>query len=142
MLAGSEQSRLETRHTAMLQAKMRDERSTRPVRVGDISPRGMKVVTDRPPARGSFVDILVSGHQVAGQVRWVNGRQFGIRTHDRIDMKAILSGKSPNTRIKGKRIEPDNDPDKWPLGKLVAAYSLLGVTAFSSAYLLVTYFVL
>ncbi|WP_271077326.1 PilZ domain-containing protein [Aurantiacibacter sp. MUD61] len=142
MLAGGEQSRVETRHTAMLQAKMRDQRSTRPVRVGDISPKGMLVVSDHPPSRGDFVDITIGGHHLAGQVRWVQGRRFGIRTRERIDVQAVLSGKPAKSRIKGKKIEPKNDPDNWPLNKLIAAYGLLGVTAFASAYLLVTYFVL
>ena len=142
MLAGGEQSRLETRQTTMLQAKMRDAQSTRSVRLGDLSPKGMLVVSDRPPSRGEFVDIIVAGHQLTGQVRWVQGRRFGLRMSERIDVHAIMSGKPPKKRIKGKKIEVENDPDKWPIEKVVGAYALLGVTAFATAYLLVNYFVL
>ena len=142
MLAGGEQSRIETRQTAMLQAKMRDSQSTRPVRVGDLSPKGMLVVSERPPSRGEFVDITIGGHHLAGQVRWVQGRRFGLRMRERIDVQAILSGRPPKKRFEAKKIEVENDPDKWPMEKVVAAYGVLGLTAFATAYLLVTYFVL
>ncbi len=142
MLAGGEKSRLETRQTAMLQARMRDAQGTRPVRVGDLSPKGMLVVSERPPSRGEFVDITVGGHHMAGQVRWVQGRRFGLRMRERIDVHAIIRGKSPQKRFKGQKIEPVNDPGNWSMEKLVAAYGLLGLTAFATAYLLVTYFLL
>ena len=142
MLAGGEQSRIETRQTAMLQAKMRDSQSTRPVRVGDLSPKGMLVVSERPPSRGEFVDITIGGHHLAGQVRWVQGRRFGLRMRERIDVQAILSGRPPKKRFEAKKIEVENDPDQWPMEKVIAAYGVLGLTAFATAYLLVTYFVL
>lgn len=142
MLAGANEARVTARHTAMLQGEMRDGRSNRPVRLGDISTKGMLVVCERPPSRGDFVDVLVNGHELTCQVRWVNGRRFGVRSSERINVEAILAGRAPNKRIAGKKIEPDNDPDGWPLRKLIAAYLLLGVTAFATAYLLVTYFVL
>lgn len=142
MLAGGEASRVETRQTAMLKARLRDAKSTREVRIGDISPTGMLAVAERPPARGSFVDIMVGGHHLAGQVRWVSGRRFGLKMRERIDVHAILSGKPPKRRIAGKKIEESNDPDDWALHKLITAYALLGLTAFATAYLIVNYFVL
>ena len=142
MLAGNEKSRVDTRHTAMLQGRMRDAGGTYAVRVGDISPRGMLVVSERPPSRGAIVDIMVNGHHVAGQVRWVSGRRFGLRTRERIDVAAMVSGRRANRHVAGKKIEIDNDPDKWSTEKLLAAYGILGVTAFATAYLLVTYFIL
>lgn len=142
MLAGGEKSRVDTRQTAMLQAKLRDGRTTRAVRVGDISPKGMLVVSDHPPARGDFVDVLIGGHHLAGQVRWVQGRRFGLRMRERIDVHAVLTGKPPRKRIAGKKIEESNDPTDWSIEKLAISYGLLGITAFATAYLLVTYFVL
>lgn len=142
MLAGGEQSRVETRQTAMLQGKMRDGRTTRTVRIGDVSPKGMLVVSDRPPTRGEFIDIMVNGHHLAGQVRWVAGRRFGVRMRERVDVRAVLSGKRPTKRIAGKKIEESNDPDDWSTTKLLVAYGLLGLTAFATAYLIVTYFIL
>ncbi|GGD47691.1 hypothetical protein GRI62_08565 [Erythrobacter arachoides] len=141
MLAGKGQARSDARTTAMLQGRMRDAGGTYPVRVGDISAKGMLVVSERPPARGTIVDILVNGHHVAGQVRWVSGRRFGVRTNDRIDVAALVAGRRASKHVAGRKIEAANDPGEWSTGKQVLAYGLLGITALATAYLLVTYLV-
>ncbi|WP_052761706.1 PilZ domain-containing protein [Aurantiacibacter luteus] len=142
MLAGNEKSRVDTRHTAMLQGRMRDASGTRPVRVYDLSSKGMLVVSERPPERGAIVDILINGHHVAGQVRWVSGRRFGLRTREHVDVAALVSGRRASKHIAGKKIEPVNDPDAWSPQKLLIAYGVLGVTALATAYLLVTWLIL
>ena len=141
MLAGGEKSRIDSRTTAMLAGRMRDASGLREVRIGDLSPQGLLVVSSRPPARGDIVDIMINGHHFAGQVRWVNGRRFGLRTRERIDVRGILSGKPPKVRQAGKRIEESNDPKDWAFQKLLVAYGLLGATAFATAYLIWIYFI-
>jgi len=141
MLAATEESRDDSRMTAMLSGTMRDNRATHDVRIGDISPKGMMVVSARPPSRGEIVDISVSGHHIAGRVMWVNGRRFGVRVNQRIDVGAILNGKPPKKRVEGKKIEDPENPN-WSPKTILLGYGLLGVTAFSTAYLLVTYVIL
>lgn len=141
MLAGGEKSRVETRVTAMLTAKMRDSRSTRDVRVGDISSRGMLVVSPQPPQRGDIVDITVSGHHLAGRVVWVSGRRFGLRMRERIDVAAVVSGRAPRRRVAAKKIE-DPENQEWSPTAMVIGYGVLALTAFSTAYLIVNYLVL
>ncbi|QZH75206.1 MAG: PilZ domain-containing protein [Erythrobacter sp.] len=144
MLARAERSRVDSRVTAMLRAKMRDGKGTREVRVGDISPTGLLVACDRPPARGEIVDIDVVGHHIIGEVRWVSGRRCGLRTRERINVSAILTGKPARKRSKGSSIdiEAQQDISKWPLRNLLIAYGVLGVTAFSTAYLIVNFLIL
>lgn len=142
MLAGGEKSRVDSRMTAMLPARMRDAQTTRDVKVGDLSPKGMLVVCGIPPERGAIVEIVVNGHHLAGEVRWVSGRRIGLRMRERVPVADILSGRPPKRRIKGKKIEASREPKDWALPKLVLAYSLLGLTAFATAYLIVTYVIL
>lgn len=143
MLAKAERSRVETRMTSMLRAKMRDVHGNRDVRVGDISPTGMLVACDRPPQRGEIVDIDVGGHYVVGEVRWSNSRRCGLRSRDRIDVNAIFSGKPPRIRKQARKVvEADPDISRWSMRNLLLAYGTLGVTAFSSAYLIVIYLIL
>ncbi len=143
MLAGGERSRVDSRVTAMLRAKMRDTRGSRDVRVGDLSPTGMLVACDRPPPRGEIVDIDVAGHHIVGEVRWVSGRRCGLRTRERINVNAILTGKPPKKRVQAKKVEViEQDIKHWPLRLVLTVYGLLGVTAFSTAYLIVNYVIL
>lgn len=141
MLASAETSRDDTRMTAMLAGTMRDDRATHDVRVGDISPKGMMIVSSRPPSRGDIVDIAVSGHHLAGRVMWVNGRRCGVRMNERIDVEAIMSGNPPKRRFTGKKIDDPENP-QWSFKAMLLGYGLLGVTAFSTAYLIVTYLIL
>lgn len=142
MLAGAERSRTDTRMTAMMRAKMRDNTGTRDVRVGDLSPSGLLIVCPNPPQRGEIVDITVNGHHIVGEARWTSGRRCGMRSSRRIDVQAILTGKPPQKRIKGRKIEEPNDPSAWSPRKVIAAYSLMALTAFSTAYLIAYNFIL
>jgi hypothetical protein len=144
-LAGGERSRVDTRATAMLRARMRDSRGVRDVRVGDISPKGLLLACDKPPPRGEIVDIEVGGHHVVGEVRWVSGRRCGLRTQERINVNAIFGGKPPKKRTPGSRVgeaEAEAAIARWPLRRLLLAYGLLGLTAFSTAYLIAVWVIL
>lgn len=141
MLAGGEKSRVDNRTTAMLRGKMRDRRGVRPIRIGDLSPRGLLVVCENPPERGEIVDITVNGHHIVGEARWSSGRRCGMRADRRINVQAVMTGRGPEKRFKGQKIETPNDPSAWSTNKQIAAYGLLALTAFSTAYLIATYFI-
>ena len=142
MLAGGEKSRVDTRMTAMLPARMRDERGMRDVRVGDLSSTGLLLVCDRPPARGEIADINIGGHNIVGEVRWVSGRRCGLRSRSRIDVQSIIAGRPPKQRFKAKRIEPKNDPAEWTPKQIMLGYGTLAACAFASAYLIANIFFL
>lgn len=142
MLAGGEKSRVDQRTTAMLQAQIRGSRGVGKVRVGDLSPHGLLGSCERPPVRGEIVDIMIGGHHIVGEVRWVSGRRFGIRARERIDVAGIMAGRVPGKRKKGKKIEQSRNPHDGSQAKLLASYGVLALTAFATAYLIVNYFIL
>ena len=143
MLAGGEKSRVDTRVTAMLRGTLRDSRGTREVRIGDISPKGLLGTCEKPPERGDVVDIAVGRHHLVGQVRWVAGRRFGVRSRERIDVAAIMgvrkSKKPPPKFVQEAEIEEEAT---YSNRGLLIAYGVLGLTAFCTAYVIVNWFIL
>jgi hypothetical protein len=51
----------------------------------DISTRGLLAITARPPTRGEFVELIVGGQMLVGQVKWAGERRFG-------SVAALVSG--------------------------------------------------
>ena len=126
----------------MLRGKMRDKRGTRDIRIGDLSPRGLLVVCEHPPERGEIVDITINGHHIVGEARWSSGRRCGMRADRRINVQAVLAGRGPEQRFKAQKIETPNDPSAWSPKTQIAAYTLLALTALSTAYLIANYLIL
>lgn len=93
-----------------------------------------------PPARGEFINIHFPSRELGGLVRWVNGRQFGVRLRDRIDSQSLVSGQRSQRQVAkpiGEAVE-----EEMSLKGTIIAYAVLGLTALSTAYLIVTYFIL
>lgn len=139
MLANAKQARAEHREAVMLYAKVVDSRGTRDARISDVSPRGLLGSMENPPQRGEFINIHFSAREVAGQVRWVNGRKFGVRLRERVDAASLVNGR--RQRQAGKPLSVQGEEDMSLQGTIIA-YAVLGVTALSTAYLIVTYLIL
>ena len=143
MLAGGEKSRVDARVTAMLAGTLRDSRGTRDVRIGDISPKGLLATCERPPQRGEVVDIAVGRHHMVGEVRWVSGRRFGVRSRERIDVAAVMGVRK--TRKPAPKFVKEavlEEEESYSRHGLWIAYGVLAVTAFCTAYLIVNYLIL
>jgi hypothetical protein len=136
MLASSEQSRAEDRETVMLRAKVVDSRGTRDARISDVSSRGLLGNMEQPPERGEFINIHFPAREVAGQVRWVNGRKFGVRLRERVDAASLTSGRRARQAAKPIAVEAE---EEMSLRGTLVAYAVMGLTALSTAYLIVTY---
>lgn len=136
MLANSTQDRSEARETVMLRAKVIDARGTRDARISDVSSRGLLGSMSQPPARGEFINIHFPAREVAGQVRWVNGQRFGVRLRERIDPQSLVSGNAKRRVAKAPVVEVE---EEMSLKGTIIAYAVLGLTALSTAYLIVTY---
>lgn len=136
MLASSQQPRSEERETVMLRAQVVDSRGTHEARISDLSPRGLLGNMANPPARGEFINIHFQARELGGQVRWVNGRKFGVRLRERVDAASLLSGRRPRQVGKAIQVEPEETAS---LKATVITYAVLGITALSTAYLIVTY---
>ena len=144
MLAGGgDKARIDSRTTAMLRGTLRDSHGTRDVRIGDVSPKGLLATCERPPQRGEVVDIAVGRHHMVGEVRWVSGRRFGVRSRERIDVAGLMGVR------KAKRPPPKfvqeaqfEEEEEYSQRGLVIAYGVLALTAFCTAYLIVNYLIL
>lgn len=139
MFAGGEKSRTDTRQTVMLRAKVIDSRGSRTAQISDVSERGLLGVMEQPPARGEFISVHFPSCELGGQVRWVNGRRFGVRLREQVDAAALMgtrrtAGTSVGSRVAAQEAELAGK-------KLVMAYAVLLLTALSTAYLIVTYLV-
>ena len=128
----------EARSNVMLRASVIDARGTHDARIGDVSERGMLGVMDSPPERGEFITIIFPSQEVAGQVRWVKGRQFGVRLRERLDTRRLFSAAN-KPRRKGVVMAPADEGANVDLRTTIVSYAVLGVTALATAYLIVTY---
>ncbi|WAT18883.1 PilZ domain-containing protein [Aurantiacibacter sp. MUD11] len=133
----TQRARGEDRENVMLTASVVDSRGSRPARISDISSRGMLGHMEMPPQRGEFIDLRFPAREVAGQVRWVNGRKFGISLRERVDVDSLLSG----SRRKPAKTVPHLPEQDMSLKGIIVAYSVMGLAALSAAYLIVTYII-
>ena len=140
MLASSQQSRAEERETVMLRAQIVDSFGSREARISDVSARGLLGSMAQPPERGEFITIHFESCELAGQVRWVNGRRFGVRLRERVDAQSLMSGRNAKRKA-GKKLEPVAIEEDTSLKSVITVYSVLGLTALSTAYLIVTYLI-
>lgn len=61
------------------------------VTIGNISTAGMMVKCTAVPSLGAEVTIRRRAAGVSGTVQWVNGRRFGLKAAERIDLSAFLA---------------------------------------------------
>lgn len=61
------------------------------VTIGNISAHGMMVKCNHLPAVGAAVTIRRRAAGVTGVVQWVNGRRFGLKAAEPIDLGAFLA---------------------------------------------------
>lgn len=138
MLASGKQPRAEQRETVMLRAQVADSGGIREARISDVSSRGVLGSMAQPPERGAFVTIHFQSREVAGQVRWVDGRRFGVRLREKIDARSLMNGRNAKRKA-GQKLQPVRIEDDTSLRSVVTVYTVLGLTALSTAYLIVTY---
>ncbi|MFB0613142.1 PilZ domain-containing protein [Aurantiacibacter poecillastricola] len=140
MPTSSQKDRTEPRETAVLRASIVDSRGARQASISDLSSRGFSGVMDHPPARGDFIDIGFPTCRLAGQVRWVEGRKFGVRLSERVDPEVLKGFRRPQ-RKRARSDETVAPDEPKTLASTLVAYSVMGLTALSTAYLIVTYLV-
>lgn len=140
MLANRQQPRNDPRETVTLHAQIVDSSGSRKARVVDVSSRGLMARMPQPPDRGEFITIHFESCEMAGQVRWVDGQRFGVTLRERIDPRSLLEGRNAKRR-KGRPLAPAPIEEDTSLKGVITTYSVLGLTALSTAYLIVTYII-
>jgi len=85
------ESRRDSRMKVWLKCRLRGAGLERESRVVDVSPRGIRLVADQPPERGTFVEVRLGNRAMAGRVEWTAGDRLGAVLRDPIDIDALLS---------------------------------------------------
>ncbi len=80
----------EERITVLIPSRMRLESQWRDVVIHNVSSRGLMAGCDQPPAVGSYVEIRRGTIVIVGRVQWNKGRFFGMRSQDRLSVKALI----------------------------------------------------
>jgi hypothetical protein len=95
-----EDTRDSDRTRTMLRATLRDGSVERDACVLDLSHRGLMATATPAPRRGAYIQLIVGRHALDGQVQWSEGRRFGVRLRQRIDVLAVLGNEAGPTLLK------------------------------------------
>ncbi|MGE3690141.1 MAG: PilZ domain-containing protein [Novosphingobium sp.] len=101
-MADSE-ARNEDRARVILRAALRDGGREREACLLDLSSRGLLATSTPPPRRGAYVELTVGRHRLDGQVQWSEGRRFGVRLRERVDVLAVMGNEAGPTALKAAR---------------------------------------
>ncbi|MEO1968401.1 MAG: hypothetical protein ABGW87_06775 [Sphingomonadaceae bacterium] len=96
-----------TRQAIWLAARLRDEAGWNDVVIANVSPRGMMLKCERPPARGAFIEIRHKGFCAIGKVIWRDQGRCGIFTRDTIDVESLLGRPQPKIDQVSKALKAD-----------------------------------
>jgi hypothetical protein len=99
----TEKARVEDRTRLMIRARLRDGRPEREACLLDLSSRGLMASVVDAPSRGAFVELIVGRHALIGQVQWSEGRRFGMKLRERIDVLAVIGNEAGPTVLEAAR---------------------------------------
>ncbi|VXC53688.1 PilZ domain-containing protein [Sphingomonas sp. 8AM] len=74
----------------LIPSRMRLDASWHDIVIHNVSSRGLMAGCDQPPAIGSYVEIRRGTLVIVGRVQWNKGRFFGLRSQDRLSVKALI----------------------------------------------------
>ncbi|HEX7711234.1 MAG TPA: PilZ domain-containing protein [Sphingomonadaceae bacterium] len=83
--------RSEVRTRVLIRSQLRGAGPARDACVLDVSTRGLLATCADPPRRGAFVELVIHGQSLTGQVRWSNGRRFGMTLRERVSVVALVA---------------------------------------------------
>jgi hypothetical protein len=134
--------RAEDRTKAIIAAQMRADSGDQEVTVIDVSTRGLLLACDEPPARGAFVELVISGHRIAGQVKWSGSRRFGVSLRERISVIGLLSGEKAQITLVAREAAGKRrvrlERGSVPVGRVIQFAGILCAIAVS-AWLMADY---
>ena len=84
-------ARRDPRYRVLIRAKMRAGGMPVEVCIRDVSARGVCIVSNNPPPRGTVVELAGAAIPIVGKVVWANDLRFGIALGGRIDVGRLLT---------------------------------------------------
>jgi Flp pilus assembly pilin Flp len=86
----------EARRKVLIRATMRADGLPMDVCIRDLSTRGMLLQASAPPPRGTYVEIDCASFSIVARVIWRKDRRFGLESRERINVRALAGGPSPD----------------------------------------------
>ena len=84
----------EPRQSVILPVRIRMDSGWQDAQIRNVSSRGLMLVMNSPPPKGSFIEIRRGSEiNVVGQVRWCGPDRCGIRSQDKINVAYLMSSK-------------------------------------------------
>lgn len=80
----------EERITVLIPSRMRNAADWTDVVIHNVSSRGLMAGCDAPPSIGSYIEIRRGTLVIVGRVQWSKGRFFGVRSQDRLSVRALI----------------------------------------------------
>jgi len=93
----------------LIPSRMRLESRWLDVVIHNVSSRGLMAGCDQPPAVGSYVEIRRGTIVIVGRVQWNKGRFFGMRSQDRLSVKALVDEPRLASRPVRANATPEHD---------------------------------
>ena len=97
------EARKDHRVTLMRRVRVRAAGPIGDATILDASPRGLLMTSPTPPQRGEIAEVFLDGQVLVGQVRWTNGPRFGIGLRERLDVRALASGRGSAVQSQAAR---------------------------------------
>ena len=94
--------RVEDRTKVMIRARLRGAGPERDACIVDLSTRGLAATAENAPQRGDYVELVVGGKNLIGQVKWSSMRRFGVAFRERISVIGLLSGDGEVVTLKAR----------------------------------------
>lgn len=96
--------RRDERHRVLIRATMRTGGRPIDVCIRDVSLRGVCVVSEAPPVRGTIVELIGPSSPIVGQVMWSTEKRFGVSVGGRVDLPRLLAqrpavGRAPHETV-------------------------------------------
>lgn len=80
----------EERVKVLIPSRMRAGGQWMDITIHNVSSRGLMAGCDQPPASGGYVEIRRGTITIVGRVMWSKGRFFGLKSQDRLSVKALV----------------------------------------------------
>lgn len=91
--------RREARTKVLIRSRLRGAGAERDASILDLSTGGLLATCLEPPERGAIIELVANGHPLTGQVRWSNGRRFGMSLRERISVVALVANDGGSIRL-------------------------------------------
>ncbi|MEG8038025.1 PilZ domain-containing protein [Sphingomonas sp. LR60] len=95
--------------TVLVPSRMRVDARWLDIVIHNVSSRGLMVGCDQAPAVGSYVEIRRGTLVIVGRVQWTKGRFFGLRSQDRLSVKALVDEPRLASRPDRSTAQPESD---------------------------------